>query len=92
MKLVTALLLCSCSLSVLGDAEEDCRRIEAAISSIGVRCGGHALSEAVLRCDELLTAGMTSEDAAACEAWAAQVSCEEAWPVPEACRFGGVRF
>jgi len=79
-----------------GDAQADCDRLEAIFSELGVRCGGHGLDPEVLRCDEILLSGITSDDVDECQRWAAQVECasmrEPTWRPPEACRFRALRL
>src|SRR6185295_17256461 len=53
IRAVLCLALTPCGVSALSDAQADCYRIDAAISDLGRRCGGHGLSPEVLRCDEV---------------------------------------
>jgi hypothetical protein len=86
----------ACGFSVAGDAQADCERLEAILSEVAVRCGGHGLNPDVLRCDEIVVSGITSADVDECQRWAENVDCANLrsanWRPPEACWVRAIRL
>jgi hypothetical protein len=89
------LLLPACGFSVVGDAEAHCRDLEAAFGELAVRCGGHALAPAVLRCGAVVASTATEDDLEACVDYLARLSCDDfigaGSVLPEPCQFGFTR-
>src|SRR5262245_39075313 len=95
--LATALAMFpACGFSIAGDAQADCHRLETTFSALGVRCGGHGIDPAVLRCDEIVISDVTSDDVDECQRWADQVDCASlrsaSWQPPAACRLRATRM
>jgi len=79
---------CACGVSLLGDAQENCSRIESAISAYEGRCH-HRFRGELADCSELWAANITEGSAEDCEATLRAASCELA-ELPSECALEGL--
>lgn len=91
------LALAACSFEVPQADADMCRRLEAVIDALLVRCKGHHVSPSKYECDKVISSDLDDAGLERCRAYAASVTCEElAARTPDApaspCYFNFVRL